>query len=203
MATKQMVINQSVSKDGRQYPAIQKKIPAESMIDIVVEPTAAKTGQLTTRTSDTVGTLTMTAGHGIVDANRIDLFWSGGARIGVIVGVVSVNSVPITGGTGDNLPANLTQITAKVAEAFGPAFVGTDAQGLFLVAPANADAVFAFTQADNTLIFAKRVAAGDMYAWDVQSGVTNPITGQTVGKIYISHAASDAVREVTAVTYIN
>ncbi|MBK9128182.1 MAG: hypothetical protein IPM13_10320 [Phycisphaerales bacterium] len=63
-----------------------------------------KRGTLTTRTSDTAGTLTMESGHGIATGNTIHVYWDGGKRIGVTVGTVSGTSVPISGGSGDNLP---------------------------------------------------------------------------------------------------
>lgn len=88
--------------------------------------TAAKTGQLTTRTSASVGTLTMAAGHGFNTADIIDLFWTGGKRVGVVVGTVATNSVPISGGSGDDLPANLTAITAMLRHAENRAFSGDD-----------------------------------------------------------------------------
>lgn len=67
-----------------------------------------KRGTLTLRTNDTVGELTMEASHGIATGNTIYLYWAtggGGKRLAVTVGTVSGNVVPISGGTGDNLPA--------------------------------------------------------------------------------------------------
>lgn len=84
---------------------------------------AGKTGTLTTRTNDTTGTLTMSSGHGITTGQIIDLYWSGGARYGILVGTVSVNSVPIgadLAGTGDVLPADETAIVACVRTVIGP-----------------------------------------------------------------------------------
>ena len=78
----------------------------------------AKIGQLTTRTDANTGTLTMAASHGITTGARLDIFWTEagvkGARYGVTVGTVSVNSVPIDLGAGDDLPTNLTAVTAFV-----------------------------------------------------------------------------------------
>ena len=74
---------------------------------------AAKTGTLSTRTNDTSGTLTMTTGHGFTTGQKdISIFWSGGSRRNVLVGTVATNSVPFSGGTGDNLPLATTAITA-------------------------------------------------------------------------------------------
>lgn len=73
----------------------------EDRINVLLE--AAKTGGLTTRTNDTDGTVTITA-HGYANADVVDLFWSGGSRLGVAVSNVAANTFDISGGTGDNLP---------------------------------------------------------------------------------------------------
>ena len=80
---------------------------------------AAKAGTLSTRTNNTDGTLTMGASHGITTGAIIDLYWlvSGTTyayRHGVVVGTVSGTSVPISGGTGTNLPAQASAIMAMV-----------------------------------------------------------------------------------------
>jgi hypothetical protein len=69
---------------------------------LVKDPTlaAAKGGTLTTRTSDTAGTLTMSSGHGITDGQVIDIYWSTGQVTSATVGTVATNSVPFTGATG-------------------------------------------------------------------------------------------------------
>src|SRR5678815_5092823 len=82
---------------------------------------AAKVGQLTTRTDNDTGTLTMVAGHGITTGARLDIFWEEagvkGARYGVTVGTVATNSVPFDLGAGDNLPTNLTACLLYTSDA--------------------------------------------------------------------------------------
>lgn len=68
------------------------------------------TTSLTTRTSDTVGALTRSAGQPPNTGELIDITWTGGARYRVVCGTVSGNDIPISGGTGDNLPAEATAI---------------------------------------------------------------------------------------------
>ncbi len=82
----------------------------------VADPTfgVAKIGQLTTRTDSNTGILTMAASHGITTAARLDVYWSGGARYGMTVGTVSINTVPIDLGGGDNLPDVNTAVTAMI-----------------------------------------------------------------------------------------
>lgn len=92
---------------------------------------AAKAGTLSTRTSDTAGTLTMEAGHGIVDSDVIDIYWDGGRAYGATVGTVATNEVPFTGASGDVLPTVDSDITAQVQQE-----IDTDLEGDLLVAMA-------------------------------------------------------------------
>lgn len=64
----------------------------------------AKSGQLTTRTNDTSGVLTMTSGHGITTDSDFDFYCTidGVPQvISCIAGTVSGNTVPITGASPD------------------------------------------------------------------------------------------------------
>ena len=81
---------------------------------------SAPSGTLTTRTSDSVGTLTMSSGHNIVTGEILHLFWASDSkiRISVIAGTVATNSVPISLGFGDVLPATSTTINAERKNAF-------------------------------------------------------------------------------------
>lgn len=167
---------------------------------------AAKNGQLTTRTSDTVGTLTMAASHGITTGARLDIFWTllgvYYARYGVTVGTVATNSVPFSLGAGDVLPANLTTITAMVPieEAFN--VVGDNLKSLTLYSEAHG----ALVLADGSTNHFPKVLAPDnatnpanAYEWNSLSGVTNPIAGDTTTKIFLSHGDSTAARILRAV----
>lgn len=92
---------------------------------------AAKAGTLTTRTSASVGTLTMSGGHGITTGMTVDLYWDGGSRYQVLVGTVSGNSVPFTIGTGFDLPAQDTAVVICEQQQIN---IGIDADNLSLFA---------------------------------------------------------------------
>ena len=67
---------------------------------------------LTTRASDTAGTLTASSStHYVATGSTVDVRWSGGTRTNVTVGSVSGTSIPFSGGAGDVLPAESTAIT--------------------------------------------------------------------------------------------
>lgn len=83
---------------------------------------------LTTRTSATSGTITalvhsdwvtapksvpLPTTHSISSGQKVDVWWVGGERTGVVVGTVVGNSIPISGGTGDDLPSASTDVFVR------------------------------------------------------------------------------------------
>lgn len=156
---------------------------------------AAKVGQLTTRTDDNTGTLTMAASHGITDGQILDVYWSGGARYGMTVGTVSVNSVPIDGGAGDNLPVNLTAITAMVVVEYPFAIEGDDAIQISVKSAAKGR--IAFMDDMDAIIQQYEFDAAGGQNWSAELG-TNPLAGETVANVWFSHASSAAAQLMKA-----
>jgi hypothetical protein len=175
--------------------------------DILKDPVlnAAKTGVLTTRTSNSVGTLTMDPGHGIVTADRLDLFWADplladgvGQRYGCVVGTVAGNSVPLTGGAGDNLPLAATPITAAVPQLETFPVTAANLEDLLAKTDGGAPGWAVFYQADGTtLVAAARITPVTHYIWTASSGLATPF-GADVAKVYLSHGDATAARRVTA-----
>jgi hypothetical protein len=167
---------------------------------------AAKTGQLTTRTDNTTGTLTMAAGHGIVTANRVALFWTlngvSGIRRNVLVGTVATNSVPFSGGLGDNLPANMTNVTVMVETVLEMRFDGDDVQALFVGCPGPVSVWFS-DDANTEQGAVKLPYAGQAYEWNVQNGVTNPLAGVTTTRAHVAHGDSTGTRTIDVVAAFN
>jgi hypothetical protein len=97
-------------------------------------------GTLSVRSDDVSGAVTLNEGHGIESGVMFDLFWAGGARAGVVAGVVDGQNVPFVGGSGDNLPSASTAVTVahyttlaaemKIVDASGEVSP-TDAYGVF------------------------------------------------------------------------
>lgn len=157
----------------------------------------AKAGQLTTRTDNDTGTITMAAGdHGITTGAVVDIYWSGGARYGVLVGTVSGTSVPIgadNSGTGSNLPTNLTNVTVSVQTAFN-CLIDGDALALMVVKLESASPLatgagyVAFKDASNAIILALSLSAGKVLPYDIAGGASNPFTGNPITKGVYSQA---------------
>jgi hypothetical protein len=98
-------------------------------------------GSLTTRTDADTGEITMStqiAPHGITTGEIVDVVWSRGWRLGMTVGTVSGNSVPIDGGEGDDLP------TVASAQVFIPQ---TIARGTITKTDADTGTITASTSA--------------------------------------------------------
>ena len=168
---------------------------------------AAKAGTLTTRTSNTQGTLTLGSGHGVTDSARLDVYWTNddgtqGRRYGMVVGTVSGTSVPLTSsGGGDNLPAAATAVTVMVPQLETFVVTAADLKALCVGCAAGATAVF--RESDTTLVLAAEAdGATGSYVWDSSSGMTNPF-GDNVADVYLSHADSTSAQVVTVVAAIN
>ena len=168
---------------------------------IVVESSVpgAKSGTLTTRTDNDTGTLTMAASHGITTGQILDVFWSTGSRRAMTVGTVSGNSVPIDGGSGDNLPLVATAITAMVPVEETMVFDGDDIVAVAVKSEANGYAVFVSdAPADITTATLSELSAGEGKGWLLSSGDTNPLAGYNVEKVKFSHSSTSA-KVMTAV----
>lgn len=159
----------------------------------------AKTGQLTTRTDDETGTLTMSADHGITTGAIIDIYWATGARYGVTVGTVSVNSVPIgadNAGTGDVLPTNLTNITAAVQVAANTYIDGDNLSIIGVLLEASEGTTGKghcdFQEVDNTSIVNLALVGGVPRVFDIAGGQANPFTGDPIFELKASNGSSTA-----------
>lgn len=191
------VIASTATINGRQYKRSATRTDDGLVEKVKPAVAAAKAGQLTTRGSDTAGTLTMGGGHGITTGARLDLYWTGGSRRGITVGTVSGTSVPISGGAGDNLPTNLTSIIAAVPVEEAFPLDGDEAVVLGAYAGARGQVVFA-DDADAELLHIPFASAGG-YWWDEDGGITNPLAAAAVAKVFFSHADTTTTREMRAV----
>lgn len=163
---------------------------------------AGLAGTLTTRTDDTHGVLTVSAGHGVEGGDKIDIYWAGGLRYGVTVD--SVTSTTITFGTagagaGDNLPAQDTAIVVAVQVTIDEAFDGDDlemiAAGATLVAGGSAGrAHLTFLDAGGATLHAVELAGGEAWSWAAGTGAANPLTGNPVASIKATAGTAAATR---------
>lgn len=165
---------------------------------------AGKSGTLTTRTDNNTGTLTMASGHGLTDGAKIDIYWAGGVQYDVTVGTVSVNSVPIDGGVGDNLPSTSTAIVACVRTQVNINLDGDVASLVSLLAdyqnPSSVGKAHIDFQDDaDDVIAAFTLPANDLHVTDIGAGDTNIYTGDPITKAFVSNGSATEPMTFTAI----
>ena len=165
---------------------------------------AAKTGSLTTRTDNTDGELTMAASHGITTGQRLNIFWAGGARFNVLVGTVATNAVPISSGTGDNLPTAATAITASVPTTANVLIDGDNVK-LIAIELKTTDTTLrtaghvTFRDAANDQIAELDLVANTPKVYDLEGGDANPFTGDPITYIQAANGNSSTAATLTIV----
>jgi hypothetical protein len=176
----------NVSIGGKSF-AQQQSITAKAVVPVEVSVPAAQPGVTASGAGTTSGNLTMTnSGHGITTGARLDLYWATGRRRGCVVGTVAGTTVPISGGSGDNLPTNGTAIQAMVPTSADLKFIGDNLQAW----AAYSDAPGQITVEDVTpaeVGYIRIAAAALTKDWDVNSGDTNIFAGDNPTKVYFSH----------------
>ena len=178
----------------------EQSTPLSDSSQHAVNPTlaVAQNGSFGSRSNNTVGTLTLSANHGITTGQRIDLFWSTGVRYGITAGTVSGTSVPISGGDGDNLPANGTTIKAGIVSNLSFPLVGDNLTLLALRSTAEAQFTFNNGTAD---VASFHFSAGIAYDWYTGQGRTNPLAGlNDITRLYVSQNGVSSAATAQAAT---
>lgn len=159
---------------------------------------AAQAGSLTTRTNNTVGTITMTlGGHTVITGARLDVYWTeggvAGRRRGVVAGTVAGTSVPISGGLGDNLPSAAVAVMVCLPVKRPVAFVGANLDLIMVLGPAAQHSQVVFVDGADAELKAYH-NQGKVQTYYPAIEDTNPFAGVTVANVYLSHnAAVDSV----------
>lgn len=181
------IVNLSAQLPG---VTVQAKFTASATGSISQSETlaAAKTGSLTTRTSDTDGELTMTTGHGITDGARIAIFWDGGCAYLGTVGTVATNSVPFTGAAGDNLPAKDTAVTVQVMTPLDVDFDGDKAK--MIAVSFSRRGVVVFEDSGDAVLDGEDIVGGEGYVYVAGLSQSNPLVGNPVDQVWVANGDS-------------
>lgn len=178
-------------------------VSVSDALGIEANPTVpvAKAGTLTTHTTNTTGTLTMGAGHGIITGQRIDIYWVGGSCYGAIAGTVSGNTVPIASvAGGDNLPASATAVTVGIPVVSPFNLTGDNIQAFAFTT--NVTGYFAVVT-NSAELLAVYLTAGNVYKWFAGDLATNPLAGVVPTKIWMSHAVTTAPQKGMAAAAVS
>jgi hypothetical protein len=176
-----------ISASGITIQTNATRTASQGIEPVDVNLAAGKAGTLSTRTDNDTGVATLSAGHGILTGDKVDVYWSGGCRWGMSA-VVAGNDVTIDLGAGTNLP---NQGTALVVTKQVSLDVTFDGDNLVLIgASASQRSHLTFVDAGAVTLFALEIAAGEAWAWISNTGITNPLTGNAVASIKVSNGDS-------------
>jgi hypothetical protein len=159
---------------------------------------AGSAATLTTRTSDTVGVITMTTGHGQTDGT-FDIYWSGatpGCRRGVTA-TFAVNAMSISLGTGDNLPADESAVVVDKQEILD--FDSLHTSIVLALVSQQRRASVEFQEDAGTPILALDLGRygydAEPWAWAADTSVTNPFTA-AISKVAVSNGSSGGTNTI-------
>jgi hypothetical protein len=160
---------------------------AESVLRAEVELPAGSAGTLSTRTDDDTGIVTVEAGHGILDTDYVDLYWSGGVRYGLDVTAQDATTISIDIGEGDNLPTETSAIVITKRVEIDEQFDG-DVLNMLAV-NCNQRGHVEFEESGGTTVKAQELKANEPWTWVTNQSFTNPLTGNAIGKIQASNGS--------------
>ena len=161
---------------------------------------AAQTGTLSTRTDNDTGVATLSTGHGIQNADVVDVYWDGGVRYGMTA-TVSTNDVSLDGGAGDNLPAQSTAVTVVKQTAVEVNFDGDTLEiiGIFYRNTSDTGAKAHLDlqdSGDSTIeevdLVHEKANGGLNRIWDIENGDTNVFGGNRITHGAASHDSTSA-----------
>lgn len=178
-------ITKTLSAGGVSFPE-SRQVTADGEIVHNVDVAEGFVGSLSTRTDDNTGVVTVDdSSHTIENGDRVDLYWVGGCRRGMAAGSPSGADIPIDGGSGDNLPTEDTAVTIVVPEELDISVLGTNVAAILLYSAQHGQIVFETTAPAEAL--AKELGTGVSYVWHEDDGEDNPITGDLIATVYLSH----------------
>ena len=145
---------------------------------------AGNAGALSTRTDDDTGVATVAEGHGITDADTVNVFWADGCRYGMTVSAYTGTTVTMDGGSGDNFPTQDTVIVVAAQVTINTDFDGDDVQ--MIAAWSSLRAHIDFQNDTPASLCAVELTATEAWSWVYGQGFTNPLTGDPVDTILAS-----------------
>jgi hypothetical protein len=143
---------------------------------------AGQTATAWTYGSASTGTATMAAGHTILNAAVVDVYWADGIRHGLTATVTDL-SVALSGGAGDNLPASDTAVLLCAQVPISIVFVGNDLSAI--VASASYRSLLCLVEGGGTVHDFELLPTSGL-SWDEYQAAANPFAGVTIASGTIS-----------------
>lgn len=181
----------------------------DDLIEVNVTLPAGVAGTLTTRTDNDTGILTVASGHGILDTDYVDVYWSTGKRTTMDVTAVTSTTISIDLGAGDNLPSSSTAVVVVKRVIINKAVDGDNVSAIALSYECSSTAglgcaVRAFdainaggSEVGSTI----SLTANTPIVYDITGGATNPFTGNPILSFTASNSdtTADAVLKIVGV----
>lgn len=187
----QLVINKGYTLGGKNFTENltvndTNAVMAEALVPV------AQPGVLASASTTAAGNITASnTAHGVITAQRADVFWNvggvPGSRRGVTVGTVSGVTIPISGGAGDNLPATASGVVVATPVSAKLPAVSASVSGIVAGTPQGQQSVFAITDATPTELLGMPIPLGGTYQWHLYNGALVPFSG-TATQVFMSHA---------------
>jgi len=146
---------------------------------------AGKQSTAWTKTDANTGTATLASGHGIIQDDKVDVFWDGGVRYNMDAITVAGNDVTVDGGAGDDLPASDTTMVLCTVTELDTDFDGDLAS--LIVAHTSRRGHMTFLDSGDAVLHAVELPADEGWYWADEQGVTNPLTGNPVDRVQVSN----------------
>jgi hypothetical protein len=184
-------VRETITAGGKSASS-RSAVSGDGSVAKEVSVPAAKVGQLTTRTDDNTGVITMTSGHGFATSDKLDVYWSGGRRLGMTA-TVATNAVTVDGGSGDNLPANLAAVTAMKPVEEPVVFDGDDVLGIEMYS--DVAGTLSIVDDEDAVSLSKQIGGGTAqsersYIWMPSRDPVNPLAAVDIAKFRFSHGDS-------------
>jgi hypothetical protein len=148
---------------------------------------AAVAGNLTTRTSDTIGTITSVS-HGYANSDVVDVHWLNGTTpqcaYGGVVSSAAANTFVVTVAGGDVLPAQDSAVNAYEVD-----LKDTDVDGDLIEVisiKASVAAHITFRDSGANVLLVQTLVGNEGWDWASNQGIANPLTGNAIADVRIS-----------------
>jgi len=154
-------------------------------------------------TGNNVANVTLASGHGLTNGTY-DVYFATGIRYGT-TGAITDNTMAISVGSGDSLPANNTACQVSKVTQINTAIDG-DASKLFAIslestnASSTANGHIQFQAASAEEIAEVDLDANSPRVWDFEGGDTNILTGNVVVTAYASQNDTAATKTLKVVS---
>lgn len=196
-------ISQVITGGGLTLGSGVVAVEADTPNPISLSVPAAKAGVLTTRTDANTGVVTVQSGHGITDADTVDLYDGNGQLIrhGMDVTATTSTTITIDVGTGEDLPTQGSAVRITKPTLVSPILIDASGIKLFAIgieAPGETSQGFAlFESSAPATVASFEMTANKAIPAHVEAGADNPFSGDAASlKVSNGSATFAAVLKV-------